>query len=160
MTIDTTIRLLADGLMFVIGALALYSFVFRIPRNKWWYWGWRVVAAGVTCYLVAKIVGHLYQPTELRPFEVLGLEPGAAFLPNPGFPSDHALFATFLTLAVWFTTCSRAIAGTMLLLTLAMCVGRVLALVHTPLDVAAGILIAFSGIFWYYYRRTGKNIVQ
>lgn len=154
------IRIMADWLMFGIGGLALYAFAFRVPRQQRWYWAWRIVAAGVTCYLVAKLIGHFYQPAELRPFEILGVDPGAAYLPNPGFPSDHALFAMFLTLAVWFSTRSRWLTGIMLAMTFIVCLGRVLALVHTPLDVAGGILIAFTGIFWYYYGRRGKKIVQ
>jgi membrane-associated phospholipid phosphatase len=35
------------------------------------------------------------------------------------------------------------------LLTVAVCVGRVLALVHTPLDIAGGILVACIGAVWY-----------
>ena len=151
---DDLIRLMADWLMFGIGGLALYAFAFQVPRKQWWYWGWRIVAAGLTCYLVAKIVGHFYQPAELRPFELLGLEPGAAYLPNPGFPSDHALFAMFLTLAVWYSTRHRLISGIMLAMTLIVCTGRVLALVHTPLDVIGGLLIAFTGIGWYYLSHT------
>ena len=34
-------------------------------------------------------------------------------------------------------------------LTIIVCVGRVIALVHTPLDVIGGILVAFTGIVWY-----------
>lgn len=147
------IRFMADWLLIAIVVIALYSFVFRVPRDAWWYWAWRIVAAGVTCYLVAKLIGHFYQPAELRPFQLLGIEPGAAYLPNPGFPSDHALFAMFLTLAVWFATRSRVLAGVMLAMTLMVGIGRVLALVHTSLDVVGGFVIATSGVFWYYYRR-------
>lgn len=151
---------MADGLMFLIGGIAVYVFVFRIARKDWWYWSWRIVAAGITCYLAARLIGHFYQPNDLRPFELMGVKPGAAYLPNPGFPSDHALFAMFLTLAVWFSARLRLFVGVMLGLTLLVCIGRVLALVHTPLDVIGGLVIAFTGIPWYYYRRRDKKIVQ
>lgn len=159
MTADV-IRFIADWLMFGIGALALYAFAFRVPRKAWWHWAWRIVLAGLTCYAVARLVGHFWQPAELRPFQLLGVAPGAAYLPNPGFPSDHALFAMFLTLAVWYSTRSKVLGLIMLAMTLAVCVGRVLALVHTPLDVAGGILIAFTGVIWYYYGRARQKIVQ
>lgn len=155
---ELILRVVADYLMFVIGAIALFTFTIVIPRSMWWYWGWRIFLAGITAYLSAKLVGHFYQPESMRPFEKLGVEPRAAFLPNPGFPSDHALFAMFLTLAVWFSTRSKTLAGVMLVLTLLVCVGRVVALVHTPLDVVGGLLIAFTGIIW--YRHTGKKAVQ
>ncbi len=157
---DVLIKLIADWLMFAICGLALYSFVFRVPRKDWWYWAWRVVLAGLTCYVAARLIGHFWQPAEMRPFELLGVEPGAAYLPNPGFPSDHALFAMFLTLAVWYATRDRLVVGIMLVLTLTVCVGRVLALVHSPLDVIGGVLIAFSGIMWYYYGRGRQKIVK
>lgn len=155
---DLLVRLLADGLVIVVFVMALYAFVFKIPRELWWSWGWRIVAAGLTAYLLAKVIGNFYQPETLRPFEKLGQEPGAAYLPNPGFPSDHALFAMFLTLAVWFTTGMKRYALVMLALTLLMGSARVLALVHTPLDVIGGLLIACISVIW--YRRIPKNVVQ
>lgn len=155
---QTAIRIMADGLMVPIVILALYSFAWLIPRSRWWYWGSRIVAAGITSYVAARIAGYFFQPETMRPFEKMGVDPGAAYLNNPGFPSDHALFAMFLTLAVWFSVRHRWIAGTMLVLTLLVCIGRVLALVHTPVDVIGGLLIACVGIVW--YRRKPKKVVQ
>lgn len=71
------------------------------------------------------------------------------FLSNAGFPSDHALFTAFLTLAVWFETRRKAVTIVLASLTAVVCVGRVLALVHTPLDVAGGLVIASAGALWY-----------
>jgi undecaprenyl-diphosphatase len=105
--------------------------------------------AGLTAYLVAKLLGTIYQPATERPFELLGLEAGASYLNNPGFPSDHALFAAFLTLAVWFEARTKKIAIVLLVLTILVCLGRVLALVHTPIDVMGGILVACTGALWY-----------
>ena len=155
---DVIVRVLADGLMIAVAAMAAYSFLILVPKNKWWYWGVRIFLAGLTTYLAAKLIGHFYQPETLRPFEKLGLEPGAAYLKNPGFPSDHALFATFLTIAVWVSTKRRQIAITMLVLTAAMALGRVLALVHTPLDVIGGMLIPLVGVVW--YGQTANKLLQ
>ena len=157
---DALIRFLADGLVIIVALLAAYGFLWKVPQKKWFFWGWRVVAAGLTSYVTAKIIAHFYQPETMRPFEKLGVEAGAAFLPNPGFPSDHALFAMFLTLAVWYATRSKGLAIIMLVLTVIMGVARVLALVHTPLDVVGGFLIACVGIIWYYYGRNTKKIVK
>lgn len=155
---ELILRLMADGLVVVIFLMAIYAFAFKIPRAKWWYWGWRIVLAGLTAYATAKLIGYFYQPETLRPFEKLGVEPGAAFLPNPGFPSDHALFAMFLTLAVWFSTRMKRYALVMLTLTIVMATARVQALVHTPLDVIGGMAIAAVGTIW--YRLPVKNVVQ
>jgi len=86
----------------------------------------------------------------------LGVSAGASYLNNPGFPSDHALFAAFLTLAVWFETRRKKIALTLLVLTLLVCVGRVLALVHTPLDILGGLIVACLGAVWYLQRDSSK----
>ena len=144
------IRFAADGLVVIITLLALYAFATKIPRSQWRFWAPRIVLAGVTAYLVAKLAGAVFQPETLRPFEKLGVPAGAAYLPNPGFPSDHALFATFLTLAVWYSTKNKPLTLTLAVLTIIMGVARVLALVHTPLDIIGGIIIAFAGVGWYY----------
>ena len=145
----TVIRLLADGAMLPIVLLAGYALLFRIPKGQRFAAYSRIIMAGLTAFLVAKLLGAVYQPATERPFELMGMAAGASFLNNPGFPSDHALFATFLTLAVWYEARTRKIAIIMLVLTLLVCVGRVLALVHTPLDVTGGILVAAVGALWY-----------
>lgn len=148
---ETFVRLIADGSVIVIFILAMYAFAFLIPKKQWFAKGWRIVAAGATSYLAAKIIGYFYQPESMRPFEKLGVDPGAAYLANPGFPSDHVLFAVFLTTAVWMTTKNKNLSVIMVILTVAMAVGRVSALVHTPLDVVGGAFIALIGAVWYFW---------
>lgn len=140
---------IADWLMLPLMGLAGYALLFLAPRQGWLMQMRRVFMAGLMAYVAAKLVALVFQPATLRPFELLGVAPGAAYLNNPGFPSDHALFAMFLTLAVWFSTRHRVVSGVMLALTLAVCIGRVMALVHTPLDVAGGLVIACVGAVWY-----------
>ena len=152
------IRFAADWLMLPIVAIAGYALLFKIRSNNRYQIYTRVVMAGLSSYLVAKLIGLVFQPATLRPFEVLGVDPGAAYLNNPGFPSDHVLFATFLTLAVWYAVRSKSLMFTLALLTALVAVGRVLALVHTPLDVVGGVLIACVGLFW--YRRRSRKIVK
>jgi membrane-associated phospholipid phosphatase len=108
--------------------------------------------AGLTAYLIAKLVASVYQPELLRPFELLGVQPGAYYLKNPGFPSDHMLFVTAITLAVWFETRKKNIALLLAGLSVLVGIGRVLALVHTPLDVIGGVVIACVGGIWYLQR--------
>lgn len=146
---DTLIRIIADGLVVAIFVIAIATLIVRIPRDKWVYWAWRVIVAGLLTYALAKGIAAVYQPELLRPFEKLGVDPGAAYLPNPGFPSDHALFATFLTVTVWVTTQSKRLTIVLAVLTILMSIGRVVALVHTPLDVIGGMVIGLSSIVWY-----------
>ncbi|MDN5274660.1 MAG: Phosphoesterase, PA-phosphatase related protein [Candidatus Saccharibacteria bacterium] len=152
MTIQTLIKLVADGAVLPIIVLAGYALLFLIPKGARFEAYARILMAGLTAYLLAKLLGAVYQPATERPFEILGVAAGASYLNNPGFPSDHALFAAFLTLAVWFETRHKWISITLAILTVAVCVGRVLALVHTPLDVIGGILVASVGALWYLQR--------
>ncbi len=143
------VRLLADGTLVLLAGVAAYALVWRIPREQRFEAYCRIIMAGLTAYLAAKLIASVYQPAHERPFELLGTAAGALYLQNAGFPSDHALFAMFLTLAVWFETKSRNLTLSMAVLTILMGIGRVLALVHTPLDIIGGIVIACVGALWY-----------
>ncbi len=146
------IRLIADGAVLPVVIIAGYALLFLVPKGHRFEAYSRILMAGITAYLLAKLLASVYQPTGERPFEILGVEPGASYLPNAGFPSDHALFVGFLTLAVWFETRRRGITIVLAVLTLLVCVGRVLGLVHTPLDVIGGLLVASIGALWYLQR--------
>jgi membrane-associated phospholipid phosphatase len=150
--VDFIIKLLADGAVIPIVLIAGYALLFRIPKEHRFAAYARILMAGITAYLLAKLLASVYQPTGERPFEVLGVEPGASYLPNAGFPSDHALFTGFLTLAVWFETRHKWLTIILATLTVLVCVGRVLGLVHTPLDVIGGLVVASIGALWYLQR--------
>lgn len=143
------VRLIADYSVFPILLLGAWALLFGVPKGGRYQAYCRVLMAGLTAYLFAKLLGSIYQPTGMRPYELLGLHPGASYLDNPGFPSDHALFVMAIALAVWFETKYRTLAIVLFALVVVVAVGRVLALVHTPLDVSAGILIALVGGLWY-----------
>jgi len=146
---QTFIRLIADGLIIPIvlaGAWALWAYVPKTEKyTKYSY----ALMAGLTSLLVAKLLSILYQPNTERPFELLGQKAGALYLDNPGFPSDHALFVTVIVLAVWALTRKKKLSLLLAALALLVCVGRVLALVHTPIDVAAGVAAGLIGSLWY-----------
>lgn len=152
MDMEWLVRLAADGLMIPIIGIALYALIVLAPRQpvRMRYDRYtRVFMAGLMSYWCAKVIGALWQPEVLRPFERLGSEAGALYLNNPGFPSDHALFAMFLTIAVWYVTRRRWLSLVLLVMTIIVCIGRVIALVHTPLDVVGGVTIAGIGAIWY-----------
>jgi membrane-associated phospholipid phosphatase len=149
MTTQTLISLIADGAVIPVILIAGYALLFLVPKGGRFEAYTRVLMAGLTAYLLAKLLASVYQPSLERPFEILGVKPGASYLPNAGFPSDHALFTGFLTMAVWFETRRKGIALTLAVLTILVCVGRVLALVHTPLDVIGGLTVASVGALWY-----------
>lgn len=143
------ISLIADGAVIPVVMLGVYALVRYIPNAKKFEAYSRILMAGLTSYVFAKLIGTIYQPATERPFELLGVEPGASFLDNPGFPSDHALFCMAITLAVLFEVRRKWIGITLIILTLAVCIGRVVALVHTPIDVIGGVAIACVGAIWY-----------
>ncbi len=147
------IRIAADYLMVPVVLIGAYALLFKVPKGKRLKSYSRVLMAGLTAYLLAKLIGTIFQPETLRPFQMLGKSAGALFLNNPGFPSDHMLFATAIVAAVWFETKQKAITWILVGLIIVIGVGRVCALVHTPLDVIGGVLIALAGSLWYLNRR-------
>lgn len=149
MTPDLLIRLLADAAVIPIVLIGAWALLFKVPKGTRFEAYSRVLMAGLTAYMLAKFIGTIYQPADLRPFELMGVEAGASFLNNPGFPSDHALFVAAITCAVWFETRMKKVTLVLIALTLLVCIGRVLALVHTPLDVIGGVGIALVGALWY-----------
>ncbi|MGB4420651.1 MAG: phosphatase PAP2 family protein [Candidatus Saccharimonadales bacterium] len=146
---DLLIRILADGIMIPIVLIAIYALIFKIDNKKRIESYSRILVAGLTTYLLAKLISVIFQPSIERPFEALDTIAGASFLNNPGFPSDHILFATAILCAVWFETKNKTLSLVIALLTIVVGVGRILALVHTPIDVIGGALIALFGSVWY-----------
>lgn len=146
---QTAIQLIADGAVLPVVLIGTYALVFKIPNNRKYEAYCRVLMAGLTAFLVAKLLATLYQPAGMRPFELMGVAPGAAYLNNPGFPSDHALFVTSIAIAVWFETRQKTLSLILAGLVVLVGIGRVLALVHTPFDVFGGILVALIGATWY-----------
>lgn len=146
---DTVIRIMADYSVIAVALIGAYALVRYVPRGSRYRAYCRVLMAGLTAYLVAKLIAAVYQPETMRPYEIAGVDAGASYLDNPGFPSDHALFVMSILLAVWFETRRRVVSAILLGLVVVVCIGRVIALVHTPLDVIGGVLIACVGALWY-----------
>lgn len=148
---ELLIRLIADGAVIPVVLIGAWALLFKVPGNRYAAYC-RVLLAGLTAYAAAKLIASIYQPELQRPFELMGAEAGASFLNNPGFPSDHVLFCTAITLAVWFETRNKWITGVLAGLTVLVAIGRVAALVHSPLDVIGGVVIALIGALWYLQR--------
>lgn len=157
MTPDLLIRLIADVAVIPVVLVGAFLLIFKIPKGQRYQAYTRIVMAGLTAYLLAKLAATVYQPSDLRPFEILGLEAGASYLNNPGFPSDHALFVTAITAAVWFETRAKKTAIVLAVLVILISIGRVIALVHTPIDVIGGIVIALIGAVWYLGKPGGQK---
>jgi len=153
MTLDLIIHIIADAFVLPVILIGAFVLLFKIPKGGRFEAYSRILMAGLTSYLIAKFIASVYQPSFERPFEILGVAPGALYLNNPGFPSDHALFVTAITAAVWFETRMKKTTILLASLVVLICVGRVLALVHTPLDVIAGVVIGLVGAVWYLQKK-------
>lgn len=147
----------ADGLLIVIALVAVSLGI---------VWLWRskpdlkqvasyAIMAGLTSLLAGKLMSF-WQPSAVRPFVEKGVEAGAAYIDNPGFPSDHALLATVIVMALYFLTPYRKTSYVLMGLVVVMSVARVLGLVHTPLDVVGGTFAGIVGVVWYLKARTDK----
>lgn len=155
---DILIRIIADGLVPIVAIVGAYTLLFQLPKNSKRSQVYaRVVMAGLTSLLVAKIVASFYQPDAARPFVELGVAAKAAYLDNAGFPSDHVLFTMAIALAVWFETKKKNVAILLFVLVALVAMGRIFALVHTPLDVLGGLIFACFGALWYFTKSTEKN---
>jgi undecaprenyl-diphosphatase len=147
MIIDLAVAFIADLLVIPVVLIGAWVML-RLPRNVLYQRLARAFVTGLTAVLFAKIASLLYQGE--RPFVTLGTEPKAAYLNNPGFPSDHTLLVFTITFVVWASTKNRKLTGILLLLSSLVALGRVLALVHTPADVAGGIICALlAALLWY-----------
>ena len=125
MTRELIIRIFADGAVIPVVLIGAYALIFKIPKNTHFQAYARILMAGLTAYLLAKLIGSIYQPVGERPFEILGTVAGASYLNNPGFPSDHILFCAAITCAVWFETKQKILTIILVGLTISVGIGRV-----------------------------------
>ncbi len=147
---DTLVRLFADGLLVIIIAIAGMMAIKGVQWRNWQQVLPMAVMAGLTSLLVGKLLSLIYQPSMTRPFIEQGVAAGAAYIDNPGFPSDHVLLAVVVVCAVYFITPYKKMAIILGIFVVIMAVARVLALVHTPLDIFGGVVAGLSGAIWYH----------
>lgn len=101
------------------------------------------IGAGILAFILARLASKLY--FDPRPFVTKGIEPLVAHSADNGFPSDHALFTMTLTSIAYFY--NQKIALAMCVLTFLVGLGRVLAQVHSAVDVLGAWLIAMLATF-------------
>lgn len=145
-------RIVADGLVVpiaLVGGIAML----RLPKAERYQKIARGVAAGLVALFFAGVISLFYQDGA-RPFEQLGVAAGAAYLNNPGFPSDHSLFVFMITFVVWASTKNKRLSAALLIMSVMVAVGRVAALVHTPADVLGGFACALVAALCFY----GKSL--
>lgn len=103
----------------------------------------QLALAGVAAYALAKLASKLYY--DPRPFVSRNIQPLITHAPDNGFPSDHAWFTATIAAVLWQYSkkLGYLAAGTALLVGIA----RVLADVHSPIDIAAGFIIGMAAAY-------------
>ena len=105
------------------------------------------IIAGVIAFILSRIASKLYY--DPRPFVTQHVKPLISHAADNGFPSDHALLTGMLTAITYFY--NKKVALGMLVLTVIIGVARILAKVHSPLDISAGWLFGVIGSVAGYY---------
>ncbi len=98
-------------------------------------------------YLVAKFASALYYNP--RPFVTGEFTPLVYHAPDNGFPSDHTLLASAVATVVY--AYRRRVGLFLIAGAVAVGASRILAGVHSPLDVAASMAIAVGVTFAVYH---------
>lgn len=96
-----------------------------------------------TAYIVAKIGNFLY--FDPRPFVTGHFIPLISHAPDNGFPSDHTLISAAIASVVYFN--HRKLGVALLIIAGVVGIARVLAGVHSFVDIFGSMVIAF-GVTW------------
>jgi undecaprenyl-diphosphatase len=142
---DIFITIIADWLVFPIVIIGGITMLTIKPSDVRYQMICRGAVAALFALLLAKIGSLFYQGE--RPFLSAGELPKAAYLDNPGFPSDHTLLVFSITFIVWASTKNKPLSIVLLIMGILVAAGRILALVHSPIDVAGGIVFAFLAVW-------------
>lgn len=126
----------------VFVALGALVALVRVQPSRRWHLALTIIVGGVIALVFSRIATKLYY--DPRPFVQEGVKPLISHAADNGFPSDHSLLAMALTAAVFFF--HKKVAAGMLLLTFLIGAARVLAKVHSPIDIVGAWLIAIAGV--------------
>lgn len=134
------IKIMAD-FVFVIVIVWAFVVMVTLPKKIRWEYIWRGVCAGILAEIFARIAEHLYH--HYPPFVVQHVHPLAWHINNVNsFPSDHALLVFAAAFVVWASTKNPKVGIPLVILSVIVGVGRVMAHVHWPIDIITSIVIA------------------
>lgn len=127
-------------LFMMLGVITLFGLT--LPRRSWLRHIVAGLLAGVLALVLAKLASHLYY--DPRPFVRLHRIPLIPHSADNGFPSDHMLLASVLASLAWMMNQKLSI----ILWVGALLIGaaRVIALVHSPIDILASAIIGFWSV--------------
>lgn len=140
-----TDRLIADAAQygFIVSFLIAAAVWLRLPRRQ----KIELLVAGLVgaalCLALVKLGGALYY--DPRPFVTQHVVPLFSHPADNGFPSDHTVLTMFVALSVLYY--SRTWGLVLVAVSLLAGVARVLAGVHTPVDILAAVAMAAFAAF-------------
>lgn len=136
----------AKYVVFIIALLAL-GYWATLNKKKKVRLAVTVIIGLVAAVIIAKIASKLYY--DPRPFVKQNLTPLFTHSPDNGFPSDHTYLAMTIATSVYFYR--RKLGAVLFVLTLIVGVARVLAHVHSPIDIIGALVIgAIAGSIGFY----------
>ena len=143
---DILITLSARYLYIIIGFIAICYWLILPRRLKGQVLVFGLIAAIVT-YTLVKIGGAVfYDP---RPFVSAHTSPLIPHAVNNGFPSDHTALAAAIAVAIY--PISRKFGLGLIALALIVGVSRILAHIHSPIDIIGSfVFAAIGGVVGYY----------
>ncbi len=123
---------------FIVSFVIAFLVWLRLPRQQKLELLVAGVVGGIVCLALIKVGGALYYDT--RPFVTSGVAPLFPHAADNGFPSDHTAVTMFVALCVLVV--SRPWGLVLVAVSLAAGVARVLAHVHSPIDIVAAVAMA------------------
>lgn len=143
---DSVIIFCSKYLFVFVVLLVIYAWV-KTPRHIKPAFLITIIVSGIIALIISRIASRLYY--DPRPFVTEHVKPLIAHSADNGFPSDHALLTGTLTTVTFIF--SKKVFIPMLGLTVIVGVARILAKIHSPLDIGGGFVIAIVGTALGYY---------
>jgi undecaprenyl-diphosphatase len=130
----------AEYLIFVVAVVAAAVW-FTLPAPDRWRVAIQAVAAAVVTFAIVQVASHAYY--DPRPFVSSHVQPYFAHVADNGFPSDHTTVAAIAGFVLW--PYRRRISVALLVGAALVGAARVVAHVHSPVDIVAALAIAAVG---------------
>ena len=143
---DTLTIFLAKYLIIGVALVGLITWL-KLSRGGRKELAVAVIIAGIAAIVLSKVLGALY--FHPRPFVTDHIKPLITHAPDNGFPSDHTTLVMAVTTVIYYYR--KRFAAVALVLSLGVGIGRVLAHVHSPIDIlgglAAGVVAGALGFY-------------
>lgn len=121
-----------------LAAILILGFVWlKVNRAKKLELVIATILAGVLAYGLMKLAGWLYY--DPRPFVSQHIKPLVAHGADNGFPSEHTVFTMMISSVIYLY--NKRLGFAAFVITLIVGTSRVLAHVHSPVDILAGIVV-------------------